>query len=306
MKIPARLNLALCLAAPAVAAALLYAAAHRTSLWQLAAAAVAFSFVGNTIFSLMHEAVHGILHPKRRVNELLGVWCAAFFPTGFTFQRFCHLGHHARNRTDAEMFDLYYESDSRLLKKLQFYGIFTGPYWLLPPLGSLVVLFWPEFYRSRAFGRLAKDLEQTGVSEMVRGFLAAPQRLRMRLEILFSCAVQAALILGLDLDPAAYFVCHFAFGVNWGALQYADHAFSPRDVVHGAWNLRVPAPVRWLFLNYHHHLAHHRHPDVPWIYLGRCIDPREPRPTFWSIYRRMWRGPVLATEPCPLKRLRAP
>ena len=55
--------------------------------------------------------------------------------------------------------------------------------------------------------------------------------------------------------------------------------------------MRVAAPVRWLFLNYHYHRAHHRHPRVPWLYLGRYVDEDVPRPSFLSIWLSMWRGP---------------
>ena len=68
-------------------------------------------------------------------------------------------------------------------------------------------------------------------------------------------------------------VCYAAFAINWSSLQYTDHAFSKLDVRDGAWNLRVNPSTRLLFLNYHHHLAHHRHPQVPWIHLGRFVDP---------------------------------
>ena len=59
----------------------------------------------------------------------------------------------------------------------------------------------------------------------------------------------------------------------------------------GAWNLRVNPVVRVLFLNYHHHLAHHQQPQVPWIHLPKLVDPERPRPSFLKIYLRMWLGP---------------
>ena len=116
-------------------------------------------------------------------------------------------------------------------------------------------------------------------------------RLRMRLEILFSVLFQVALALLLDLSFTGWLACYIAYAVNWSALQYADHAFSPLDPKEGAWNLRVTVPVRWLFLNYHYHLAHHQTPQLPWIHLPTRVAPDSPQPSFWSIYLRMWRGP---------------
>lgn len=298
LPIPGRLNVLLSIGAFSACAALLVAASRATSWAVLLAAAVAFSFVANTVFSLLHESVHGVFSRSRAVNDAFGVVSAAFFPTGFGFQRICHLGHHRRNRTEAELFEVYGPSDSRLLKALQLYGILTGLYWLLPPLGSLLYLVSPSLLTggplrrpgSRLFGR-------SGADAMLSGFDADVPASRIRLEILFSLAFQAALIAGLGLTAKGWLACYAAFALNWSSLQYADHAFSVRDVTHGAWNLRVPRLVRALFLNYHHHLAHHQHPEVSWVHLGRFVDPAVPRPSFLEIWLRMWRGPVPDAAP---------
>ncbi len=79
--------------------------------------------------------------------------------------------------------------------------------------------------------------------------------------------------------------------MQWSALQYADHAFSPLDPANGAWNLKVNRVTRAVFLNYHLHLAHHRHPQVPWIHLDQLVDPLEPQPGFLRTWLAMWRGP---------------
>jgi fatty acid desaturase len=116
-------------------------------------------------------------------------------------------------------------------------------------------------------------------------------RVTIRFELLFTIAVQLALVVALDVTLTGWLLCYAAFAIHWSSLQYTDHAFSKLDVRDGAWNLRVHTLTRLLFLNYHHHLAHHRHPHVPWLHLGEYVDDGEPRPTFWSIYLQMWRGP---------------
>lgn len=296
--VPQGLNVVLSLAAWGASAGLLVAAS-RAAAWPLRlAAAVAFSFTANTVFSLLHESVHGVFSRSRRVNDLFGTVSAAFFPTGFSFQRVCHLGHHRRNRTDVEIFEMYGPDDSRLLKALQLYGILTGLYWFLPPLGSLLYLLSPRLLTGGLFRRRGSRLfGRSGADAMLSGFDADVPERRIRLEVLFSFAFQAALFVGLGLTFAGWAACYAAFALNWSSLQYADHAFSVRDVVDGAWNLRVSRLTRALFLNYHHHLAHHQHPEVPWIHLSRLVDPSVPRPRFWTIYLRMWRGPVRATPP---------
>ncbi len=286
--IPGRLNLALTAAAVPAALGLLWLASHTESWgWRLGAA-FAFSFVNNTIFSLLHESVHGIFHPRRGVNDAFGRLTAAFFPTGFTFQRVCHLGHHRRNRTDVELFDYFLPDDNRPLKACQWYGILTGVYWLLPPLACVAYLLAPGLFRRALFS--SRVARQTSAEAMLSGFESVPEG-RIRLEILFSLALQAAMFWVLDLSLAGWLTCYAAFALNWSSLQYADHAWSVRDVHDGAWNLRVSRVVQYLFLNYHHHRAHHQHPSVPWLHLPKYVDFAEERPSFLRIYLQMWRGP---------------
>ena len=301
--IPDTINIALAVTAMAVAMALLWLASHTTSwAWRIFAAVV-FSFVNNTIFSLLHEAVHGVFHSRQGANEWFGRLTAAFFPTALSFQRICHLGHHARNRTDAELFDYYYPDDNKLLKFGQWYGILTGLYWLLAPLGCLIYLLCPWLFTLRLLrGDDSVFAQQTGADAMLSGFENARPG-RVRLEVLFSIAVQVAIFLILDLNWTGWLVCYAAFAVNWSSLQYADHAWSSRDVREGAWNLRVNPVVQAFFLNYHHHQAHHLHPQVPWIHLPRYVDFETERPSFLEIYLKMWLGPRPYPEARPSKTL---
>lgn len=278
MKIPGRLNIALTALAGAACCALLWLAAHGWW-WQ---AAIAFSFVNNTMFSLLHESVHGIAHRNRRVNEALGIFAAAFFPTSLSLQRLFHLGHHAHNRMEEEQFDYLRPGDRPLLKRAQWYAILTGLYWLFVPIGALAYALWPGLFEKPWVAA-----RQTGGASVFAFLRGAPVG-RIRLEVLFSIAVQAALI---SFGCKTWLACYAAFALNWSSLQYADHAFSPLDVRNGAWNLRVNPVTRLLFLNYHHHLAHHQNPHVPWLHLGQFVDERAERPRFWRVWLAMWRGP---------------
>lgn len=286
MRIPGTLNIALTISVAIACCGALWIASHG-EIWQIALAAIAFSFLGNTMFSLLHESVHGIAHENRHVNEAIGRFAAAFFPTGLSIQRVFHLGHHAHNRTIEEQFDYIRPFDRPWLKRAQWYAILTGVYWLFVPLGGIAFLLAPSLFTRVGSAALRR---QTGASSMFTG-LEKASRTRIRLELLFTLAVQIAMVALLDLTFTGWAICYAAFGLNWSSLQYTDHAFSKLDVRDGAWNLRVNPLTRLLFLNYHHHLAHHRHPQVPWIHLGHYVDASEERPTFWSIYRQMWRGP---------------
>lgn len=289
--IPGTLNVLIALGAMALALAMLWLASHTTSPIVLLIAILVFSFINNTLFSLLHEAVHGIFHPNLTVNEWAGRLLAAFFPTGFTLQRIAHLGHHRRNRTDAELFDYYRPGENVALKFVQWYGILTGIYWLLPPLASMLFLLTPTWLLKRLIAT-SKDsplAQQTSAEGMMLGYKNAPF-VRIKAEILLTLLIQLGLIYLLGLNPLGWLACYAAFGFNWSSLQYTDHAFSERDVHEGAWNLRVNKLVQYIFLNYHHHRAHHQHPTVPWLHLGRYLD-NSYQPAFFDIYWQMWRGP---------------
>ena len=293
LPIPDRLNISLALFSWLGAMGLLWFVSHTTHLWQMFAGAIAFSYINNTLFSLLHESVHGVFHSSPWVNDLWGRWLAAFFPTSFTLQRFFHLGHHRRNRSPAEQFDYIAPGQNIFLKNIQWYGILTGLYWLLPPLSSLVYVVVPDIYSSRFFqgdDANAAWSRQSGADAMLAD-VENVRRGAVSAEVLFWVLWQAALFHVLNLNWMGWGLCYAAFAVNWSSLQYADHAWSPLDPVRGAWNLRVNPVVRWLFLNYHHHRAHHENPKIPWVHLPRFVDPHEPRPSFLGIYLSMWRGP---------------
>ena len=224
----------------------------------IAAAAFVFSFANNTIFSLLHECVHGTFHRNRRVNEGAGVLFAAFFPTAFTIQRVSHFGHHRRNRTDQELYDYYLPHQSRWLKTYWIYCLLTGFYWAIIPVAGLVYLLCPFAFRSRAFQN--GPAKWWGFQEFVRDIAAEPIA-RVWPQALFTFAFQIALWHALDLDWVGWLACYWAFGLNWSSLQYTDHAWSPRDVHEGAWNLRFWPITQAIFLNYNLHLVHHRHPE---------------------------------------------
>jgi fatty acid desaturase len=306
--IPGSLNLSLSLTVMLGLSFLLWYAAHTGSTLGFIGAIIAFSYLNNTAFSLLHEAVHGLFHPNRAINEGFGRLLAAFFPTGFIFQRIAHLGHHRRNRTEAELFDYYRPSENLLVKYLQWYGILTGLYWLLPPLSALLFLFCPTWLLKRIidFSEASQLAQQTSAEGMLSGYRHAPWA-KMKLEILFSLLIQAGLFYLLDLNLVSWLACYAAFGFNWSSLQYTDHAFSERDVYEGAWNLRVNKIVQYIFLNYHHHKAHHLYPHVPWLYLEQYVNFAEKRPAFMEIYLKMWAGPrplpeteAATPEPRPL------
>lgn len=285
--IPTRKNVLIALSAATASIVCLWGASHTTQWWWMLAAAVVFSYTNNTLFSLHHEAVHRVFHPNPKVNDAVGVLLAGFFPTIFSIQRISHLGHHRRNRTDEELYDYYLPHQSWLLKTYWIYCLLTGFYWAIIPVAALLFMVWPWVFRSKwfqdgparwwGFRPFVRDIGQAAIA-------------RIWLEGVASLLLQISLFVVLDLSLVGWLVCYWAFGLNWSSVQYSDHAGSPRDVIEGAWNLRFWPVAQWLFLNYNFHLAHHRAPNVPWIYLPSLVRSTDAHPSFWSIYLRLWQG----------------
>jgi fatty acid desaturase len=289
---PERLNY-LILAASAVATAgCLWIVSHAPLPVSLVAA-VAFAFLNNTPFSVMHEAVHGVGAATPSRNYVLGVMAGWMFPTSFSLQRTAHLGHHTRNRTDRELYDYYLPGESRWVRNVWLYGgNLLGLYWFCIPVSNALYLIATPFYRSRTF--VERVAPAIGFGQYVRDLVELPPR-KIRLEIALAFGYQALIWWALGQNWHGWLLAHWLFALHWSSLQYVDHAWSPRDVVNGAWDLRVSAPARWLALNYHYHLAHHRHPTVPWTSLPR-LAVREGQPTFWQVYWSLWRHGV---QPAP-------
>ncbi|MCC6245034.1 MAG: fatty acid desaturase [Gemmatimonadaceae bacterium] len=289
--IPGALNLTLLLSSGTLAAACLWWASHAHEWWSVVLAAIIFSFVNNTIFALLHEAVHGVFHASSQINRWGGRFAAAFFPTGFLVQRAFHLTHHRNNRSRFEQFDYLHDDDVKWLKIAQWYAILTGVYWVVTVLGVGAFLAIPRALRTRLLrNRDSQVAIQTSSGPYLEALDALPA-VPARLELIGTALFQLVLLLALDLSWTGWLACYAAFGLNWSSLQYADHAFSPLDNQNGAWNLRVNRVVQWLFLNYHCHLAHHQHPKAAWIHLPALVDHHQPRPRFVAVWWSMWRGP---------------
>ena len=253
---------------------------------------ITFSFVLLTNYALIHEATHDNLHPNARCNQWLGVVTAFLFPIPFSMIKVTHTVHHCCNRTDHEMFDLYYPGDNMFLKLGQWYGLLTGFFWPTIPVGMVILATWPAllktapFRKARTTAVLFDDFQKKGVG-------------RIRVEVLLLIGFWVAMFVLLDLKWQSVLLMYACFAFNWSTRQYVTHAFTPRDVVNGALNLRVSAPMSWLLLKGNWDLVHHQKPWLPWTALAeegrRSVAPVG----FWRQYARMWGGPVPTREPSP-------
>lgn len=286
---PGALNVVLSLLLLGSMVGVQWLASQASSGWARLGLGGVFAFLVMPLYSLLHEAEHRVFHARRGVNEAFGVVLTAFFPGPFTFMRACHLGHHRRNRSEVERFDLYYPHESRARRRAWFYFTYLGGFWLMVLAVMAVLLVWPRAVRSRL-------VREPSAVAMLRGI---PESFwtRIRAESAGVVLLHAGLVWGLGLSVGSYLLLHALAGVCWSVQQYVPHAHSPRHTRDGAHNLRAHPLYEKLLLHFNWHLAHHQHPRVPWLYLPRYGDPTRERPGYLAACLRFWQGPQLAEPP---------
>ena len=262
----------------------------------MALVVIAFAIIMNSVYATLHEAEHAMLFPNRRWNETAGVMLALLFPAPFHLLRQGHIGHHLRNRSDDEAFDLYFDGDHVVWKWLVWYGILTGLYYVLVVFSNVIAALFPFILDRRHF----KIEENVKVDRASAAFLESfnPRHLRwIQFEGIAAILLHVTIVLGTGIPILRYLAMYAAFGFLWSAMQYVHHFSTERHVTRGARNLWIFGPIDALWLNHNWHKAHHEHPTVPWLYLPQLGQLESPKRGFlpWA-YLRMWTGPRKTAE----------
>jgi fatty acid desaturase len=290
--IPTRMNIAIMAGQLVALGACFYAAAHVHRWWSIGVLTAVFGILMNSIYSVIHEAEHAMLFPNRRWNDFAGAMMALFFPAPFHLIRQGHLGHHLRNRSDDEAFDLYFEDDHSIWRWLVLYGILTGCYWIVVVLSNIVFLVAP-FANNKKYWHFDRP------SEAFMESLNPRYRRLIQLEAASVIVLHTLIIWGFGIPVLTYAIMYFGFGLTWSSMQYVHHYGTERHVTRGARNLWIFEPLDVLWLNHNWHRAHHEHPTVPWTHLPSLSSDepaRSKRGFLLLAYLRMWRGPRQTTE----------
>lgn len=287
--IPARLNLGIATVQLVALCSILWAAGQVHHWWWVALLSLAYGVTMNSGYAMLHEAEHNLLHPNPKVNQTVGAILALFFPAPFHLIRQGHIGHHVRNRSDDEAFDLYFEDENRFWKYVQLYGTLTGMFWVLIYVTNFVVLFKPSIITPR-YTRFNRPTEAFLES------LNPKYRRLIQIEALAAILLHAGMVYFWTIPLTHYFAVMFGFGLTWSAMQYAHHYGTVRDVQKGALNLRTFGLLDRVWLNHNWHLNHHMNPTMPWVYLSSLSEADESRGSLLGAYLREWEGPQFSTE----------
>ncbi len=295
--IPGMVNAAICAAQVAAIFGACYLASRVNAWWQLALLASGFGVLMQSVYSTVHEAEHAMLFADRRLNEAAGVVLALFFPAPFHLIRQGHIGHHLRNRSDDEAFDLYFKGDNLVWRWFAWLGILTGLYYLLVVFSNVIAAFCPFILDRRHFrieGRVKVDRASAAFLE---SFNTSYLRY-IWAEGVAAIALHVGIVWGMEIPIWNYLAIYAVHGFIWSAMQYVHHFGTERHVTRGARNLFIFRPLDALWLHHNWHRAHHEHPTVPWLYLPRLAreDGKTDRGFLPWYYLKMWAGPTRTDE----------
>jgi len=297
-RIPVVANLVAVAVCTALYFTLLYEASHAPSFWRVAILGCLFAAAMIPVYSLIHEAEHNMLHPRRLWNDSIGRWLCLMFVVSFTFLTHCHLRHHMKNRTDIEMWDLYREGDNKWKRRCNLFLMMSGLGYLSLWLSVVLFAVAPSLVYCGFFQR------HTEIAGFLEGSNQRDKLAAIRAESWAVILFQGTTIWLLHLEWLPTLALFLIHGFVWSSQNYVNHAYSPRDILKGAHNLRIPSWLTPVYLNFNLHLAHHQNPRVPWCHLPEFVEPETHRTSFFANYLRLWAGPRLTHEANPALRSR--
>jgi fatty acid desaturase len=256
--------------------------------WLKALIVILFCLMMQGVFSFMHECFHNHAHPNKQINWFTGWISSTIFGTSYTLFRINHLGHHERNRTRAELVDYIYPDESPLRKSVIYYTGILGGIWLGGFIGSIILPLLP-FTVVKALEARSED------NSYLTAFKDFSERdwTMMRVELALGVGFWVAAILVFNWEWQPLLIAYGAFAFSWSLLQWVYHVRTPIHVIEGAYNLRVPTPIRWLFLNFNYNLTHHRDASYHWQELHTVSNHDEMQPLWYRLIR-------MALPPRPL------
>jgi fatty acid desaturase len=215
----------------------------------------------NTLWALIHEAIHTMLHPQSRISNLMGRSLALSLGIGFHLARFGHLTHHRFNRQGIDLTEGYDPAKTpKWLASIRYYLQITLGLYLSEILLPLLFLL-PKSLIIKLADKLVDNRYRDNFK----------QRL-LKQSVLAEIRIDALLMLSIWLT-SFYLYGQYGWilllaGLGRGLLiSFADnlpHYDTPVDDVRYAYNLKLPKPLQLWLLNFNLHRVHHHYPNVPW------------------------------------------
>jgi len=246
----------------------------------------------NTMWSLIHEAIHGHLFGERRRNDRAGRLLCVLYGAPLRALRVAHLLHHRYSRTRRDRTEVYDPArTSRFAATAGFYVQLLGGMYFLEVLSSLACLL-PR----RAIDRLAPRLDHGDTTGgLVVRAVREPHALReMRFDML---AILVVFGLGVWLYGSSVWMLGAVILARAALVSIADNSYHyDTQLEQPRFAMNAGAP-RWMALGLLHfnlHGVHHRHPQLPWFALRAQFerDGAQPDIDIATCLLRQLRGPI--------------
>jgi fatty acid desaturase len=266
-----------------------------SDLWLLALAPLVLLTVPH--WALVHEAVHGHLHPVRAANEALGRTLAAAFGAPFAVLRFGHLSHHALNSNPAERPEFYDPATTpRWRARATYYlRLFLGVYFA--ELASSAACLLPRRVLAPLVRRVFYEGSPGagGMAERAVRQLLDPRRLaQARVDGVAALAWLGTCLWLYGASAWALGLAILGRGLVVSFMDNAPHYAGPLDDPGQGHDTRAPRLMAPLILNTNLHGTHHRHPGLPWTALPRAFaaDAASYAGGYLAVPWRQLRGPI--------------
>ena len=253
---------------------------------------VPVALLSNTMWSLIHEAIHGHLFAERRLNDGAGRLLCVLYGAPLRALRVAHLLHHRFSRTRRDRTEVYDPTRmSRLKAAAGFYVQLLGGMYFLEVLSSVACLL-PR----RAIDWLAPRLDHPdSTGGLVVRALRQPAALKeMRIDVL---AIIIVFGLAIWLYGSNAWMVLTVILVRAALVSIADNSYHYATVLeHPRFAMNAGAP-RWIacmLLNFNLHGVHHRHPRLPWFALPERFEREGGAPdiALATCFLRQLRGPI--------------
>lgn len=248
--------------------------------------------LNNPFWSLIHEAIHDLLHPSRRANRALGRTLSLFFGAPFLVLRLSHLLHHKLNRSLVEATEVYApESCSRGRAALGYFAHICGGLYLLE-LASPLMFFLPRAVLRRMEKKYFMGGDLAG--NLMRGLMRdeAVREIRTDGVLVLLIFGASALCYGANWPFLVLALCARAFLISF--LDNVYHYETPVGDTFYARNLALPRLFSLGLLHFNFHGIHHRNPSIPWSGLPQAFELQRGQfdARYFNAAMAQFRGPI--------------
>lgn len=212
---------------------------------------IPFFLLNNSMWSLIHEAIHSNLFKDNFKNKYIGRIMSCLFGSSFTFLSAAHLTHHALNRTEHERLEIVPRNKNIWIARLEYYFFLCGGLYLAEILVPIAFIAPLQKLKGKGFfGMIIARINKNNIKVFIE-----------------SLAAIAFLLISAWLykdNLIIFFSILFCRAFFISSLDYIYHYGNNINDVNASYNLKLPNILSGLILHFNYHHNHHESPKVSW------------------------------------------